>query len=130
MNSPHTWNKLAAAPPRSVYTLVFAALGRAPDSFTLYGTDLDDALNTLRQLPSFLHWSATQAPAGTPGNSTIIEFHGEWTHPHLSAPGHRNDLRAEQAAANPARPPSRRPFAPTSGQPMAPPAANTPSRRR
>lgn len=121
--------QLAAAPPRSVYTLVFSALGDAPDSFTLHGTDEDDALNTLRQLPSFLRWSEHQASASPPGTSTVLEFHGEWTHPHLSAPGHRHDLRAEQTTAAAARPAAPRPLAPTS-RPPTPAAGTTPPRRR
>lgn len=121
--------RLAAEPPRSVYTLVFGVLGDAPDSFTLYGADEDDALTTLRQLPSFLRWSRNQAQAGPPGTSTVLEFHGEWTHPALSAPGHRHDLRAEQTTAAAARPAARRPLAPTSGPPT-PAAGTTPPRRR
>ncbi|WP_433892597.1 hypothetical protein [Streptomyces sp. CA-111067] len=121
--------QLAAAPPRSVYTLVFGALGQAPDSFTLYGTDEDDALNTLRQLPSFLRWSEHQASTSPPGTSTVVEYHGEWTHPHLAAPGHRYDLRAEQTAAA-TRPAARRPPPPTSERPAGPPATGTPPHRR
>lgn len=122
--------RLAAEPPRSVYTLVFGVLGDAPDSFTLYGTDVDDALSSLRRLPSFLHWSGTQASASPPGTGTVIEFHGEWSHPHLSAPGHRYDLRAEQTAAANAHPAVRRPLAPPPGQPTPPLTANTPFHRR
>lgn len=120
--------QLAAEPPRSVYTLVFGALGQAPDSFTLHGTDEDDALNTLRQLPSFLRWSTSRTPAEGLGTSTVLEFHGEWTHPHLSAPGHRYDLRAEQTAAA-TRPAARSPLALTS-RPLAPSAGTTPPHRR
>ncbi|WUH90359.1 hypothetical protein OG900_09755 [Streptomyces sp. NBC_00433] len=120
--------QLLAEPARSVYTLVFGVLGDAPDSFTLYGADEDDALNTLRQLPSFLRWSEHQASASPPGTSTVLEFHGEWPHPHLSAPGHRYDLRTEQTAAAATRPAARRPLAPTSRPPM--PAATTPPQRR
>ncbi|MCL2729709.1 MAG: hypothetical protein FWE15_06750 [Actinomycetia bacterium] len=122
--------QLVAEPPRSVYTLVFGPLGQAPDSFTLHGADEDDALNTLRQLLSFLHWSRNQAQAGPPSTSTVLEFHGKWTHPHLSAPGHRYDLRAEPAAAA-TRPAAHRALAPTSERPVVPPAAGTtPTRRR
>lgn len=124
--------QLAAEPPRSLYTLVFGALGDAPDSFTLYGTDEDDALSALQQLPSFLHWSRNRAPAGPPGTTTVIEFHGEWTHAGLPAPGHRYDLRAEQTADDTARPAAARtrPHPPASGQPAHPPSASPRPHRR
>jgi hypothetical protein len=111
-----------------VYTLVFGALGQAPDSFTLCGADEDDALSTLRQLPSFRRWSRSQAPSGPPGTSTVIEFQGEWTHPHLAAPGRRYDLRAERAATA-TRPAARRPLAPTSKPPTPATGATPPPRR-
>lgn len=121
--------RLATEPPRSVCTLMFGALGDPPDSFTLYGTDVDDALRTLRALPTFLHRSTSRTPADASGTSTVLEFHGEWTHPHLSAPGHRYDLRAEQTAAS-ARPAALHPLAPTSERPAVPPAAGAPPHRR
>lgn len=118
--------RLAAEPPRFVYTLVFGGVGDTLGSFTVYGADVDDAVNTLRGLPTFVRWSGNQvAPAGPRETGTVIEFHGEWVHPLLPAPGHRYDLRAEQAA--PAA--DRRP-APASGQPTPPSAASAPPHRR
>jgi hypothetical protein len=89
---------LAAEPARSNCPPTLGILDRAPDSFTLNGTDADDALDTLRQPPSLLRWAGNQAPAGPHRTGTVREFHGECTRPRLSA-GQPRRLRGEQAAA-------------------------------